>query len=180
MSEEKKADSTKPEEPKAAPAPALKKPSAIGGIFKVIIPALLAAGAAYGGTRYAKAQNAIVVIKEKEEADGHGKKDAHQPPGPTVSLEPFLLSVFDAQKKPHPMKMTIAVEFDAKAAAHEDPKAFMPRIRDSVLTHLRKTSYEDISDPAHYDKLRKELLEQCHEIGAESARKVLITDFVIQ
>lgn len=179
MSEEKKSDSTKPAE-EATPAPPPKKPSAIGGLLKILIPAVLAAGASYAGTRYAKAQNAIVVIKEKEEAEGHGKKEAHQPPGPTISLEPFLLSVFDVQKKPHPMKMTVAVEFDAKAAAHEDPKAFMPRIRDTVLTHLRKMTYEDVSDPAHYDKLRKELLEQCHEVGAESAKKVLITDFVIQ
>ncbi|MBX3228833.1 MAG: flagellar basal body-associated FliL family protein [Labilithrix sp.] len=179
MSEEtKKTEEAKPAD--AAP-PASKKPSAVGGVLKLVIPALLAAGASYGGTRYAKAQNAIVIVKEKEEAEsgGKGKHELH-PPGPTVSLEPFLLSVFDASKKPHPMKMTVAVEFDAKAAAHDDPKAFMPRIRDAVLTHLRKTTYEDISDPAHYDRLRKELLEQCHEVGAESAKKILITDFVIQ
>jgi len=177
MSEEKKTEEKPAEETKAA---APKKPSPLGGILKIIIPALLAAGASYGGTRYAKAQNTIVIMKEKEDAEGHGKSEAHSAPGPTVSLEPFLLSVFDAQKKPHPMKMTVAVEFDAKAAAHDDPKAFMPRIRDTVLTHLRKTTYEDVSDPAHYDRLRKELLEKCKEVGAESARKVLITDFVIQ
>lgn len=178
MSEEKKTEEAKPDtKPDTKP----KKPSAVGGILKVMIPALLAAAASYGGTRYAKAQNAIIVVQQKEDAEsGHGKKDAHQPPGPTISLDPFLLSVFDAQKKPHPLKMTVAVEFDAKAAAHDDPKAFMPRIRDAVLTHLRRTTYEDVADPAHYDKLRKELLEQCQEVGAESAKKILITDFVIQ
>jgi flagellar basal body-associated protein FliL len=171
----KKADS-------AGPAAVLKKPSAIGGILRIMIPALLAAGASYGGTRYAKAQNAIIVIHDKEEAEGGGKHHEAHPPGPTLSLEPFLLSVFDTNKKPHPMKLTVAVEFDAKAAGgHDaDPKIFMPRIRDVVLTHLRGMTYEDVADPAHFDKIRKELLEQCKEVGAESATMVLVTDFVIQ
>jgi flagellar basal body-associated protein FliL len=173
----------KPEETKSAddekPAGVPKKGGAVGGILTVLIPALLAAGASYGGTRYAKAQNAIVVVKEKEEAE-HGKKHHEEAPGPTLALEPFLLSVFDAQHKPHPMKLTVAVEFSAKAAAHDDPKAFMPRIRDAVLTYLRTMSYEQVTDPQHFSKIRVELLAHCKEVGAEHAEKVLVTDFVIQ
>ena len=161
----------------AAPAP--KKGGGAGGLFKVLIPALLAAAASYGGTRYAKAQNAIVVVKEKEDAE-HGKKHHEEAPGPTLSLEPFLLSVFDAQHKPHPMKLTVAVEFAAKAAGHEDPKVFMPRIRDAVLTYLRGMTYEEVTDAANFQKIRVELLAHCKEVGAEQAGKVLITDFVIQ
>jgi flagellar basal body-associated protein FliL len=170
----------KPEEAKTEGAPvAPKKPSAVGGILKILVPALLAAGASYGGTRYAKAQNAIVVVKEKEAAEGHGKRH-DEPPGPTLALEPFLLSVFDAQHKPHPMKLTVAVEFDAKAAGHDDPKLFMPRIRDAVLTYLRAMTYEEVTDASHFQKIRVELLAHCKEVGAEHAEKVLITDFVIQ
>lgn len=182
MSEEKKKEEgdAKAEEKPAAP----KGPSAVGGILKILIPAILAAGASYGGTRYAKAQNAIVVIKEKEESE-HKKVDG--PPGPTLSLEPFLLSVMDAQKKPHPMKLTVAVEFSEKAGGGGgehggggDVKVYMPRIRDVVLTFLRSMSYEQITDPSHFDTMRKELLEKCKDVGAEGATKVLVTDFVIQ
>jgi flagellar basal body-associated protein FliL len=183
MSEEKKADEAKKDKADKAddekPAGVPKKSSAAAGMLKVLIPALLAAGASYGGTRYAKAQNAIVVVKEKEEAEGHGKKH-EEAPGPTLTLDPFLLSVFDANKKAHPMKLSVAVEFSAKAGGHDDPKVFQPRIRDSVLTHLRKMTYEEISDPTHFAGIRKELLEECKEVGAEHAEKVLVTDFVIQ
>lgn len=179
--EEAKTEEKKTEEAKPAAAP--KKPSAVGGILKILIPAVLAAGASYGGTRYAKAQNAIVVIKEKEEAE-HGKKRHEEPPGPTLTLEPFLLSVFDAQHKAHPMKMSVAVEFNAKAGGGEhgggDPKTFQPRIRDAVLSYLRGMSYEDVTDREKFSKIRVELLAHCKEAGAEAAEKVLVTDFVIQ
>lgn len=173
--EEKKPEDKKTDDEKPAGVP---KKGGVGGILKVLIPALLAAGASYGGTRYAKAQNAIVVVKEKEEAE-HGKKH-EEAPGPTLTLDPFLLSVFDAQRKAHPMKLSVAVEFNAKAAAHDDPKSFMPRIRDAVLTYLRTMSYEEVSDREHFQKMRVELLAHCKEVGAEHAEKVLITDFVIQ
>lgn len=179
--EEKKPDEKekkKDEDTMAAGVP--KKGGGAGGFFKILIPALLAAGASYGGTRYAKAQNAIVVVKEKEEAE-HGKKRHEEAPGPTLSLEPFLLSVFDAQHKPHPMKLTVAVEFNAKAAGgHDDPKLFMPRIRDAVLSYLRSMTYEQVTDPQHFSKIRVELLAHCKEVGAEQAEKILVTDFVIQ
>lgn len=175
--EEKKPEETKPAADEKAALP--KKGGAATGLLKILVPALLAAGASYGGTRYAKAQNAIVVVKEKDEAE-HGKKRREEAPGPTLSLDPFLLSVFDAQHKPHPMKLTVAVEFSAKAAGHDDPKSFMPRIRDTVLSYLRNMSYEQVTDPAQFSKIRVELLAHCKDVGAENAEKVLITDFVIQ
>ena len=183
--EEKKPEETKAED-KAADAPKKGGGGAVGNILKIVIPAILAAGASYGGTRYAKAQNAIAVIKEKEEAE-HGKKHHEEPPGPTLTLEPFLLSVMDAQHKSHPMKMSVAVEFKAAGGGGgehggggAEPKTFMPRIRDAVLTYLRSMTYEEISEPTHQQKIRVELLAHCKEAGVEQAEKILITDFVIQ
>jgi len=183
--EEKKPEETKTEGAKPADAPKKSGGGALGNILKIVIPAILAAGASYGGTRYAKAQNAIVIVKEKEEAE-HGKKHHEDPPGPTLTLEPFLLSVIDSQHKSHPMKMSVAVEFKAAGGGGEhggggaEPKTFMPRIRDAVLTYLRGMSYEEISEPTHLQKIRVELLAHCKEAGVEQAEKILITDFVIQ
>lgn len=174
--EEKKPDEAKDED---KPAGVPQKGGMVGTIVKILIPAVLAAGASYAGTRYAKAQNAIVVVKEKEEAE-HGKHH-DDAPGPTLTLEPFLASVFDAQRKSHPMKVSLAVEFSAKAAeGHSEPKAYTPRVRDAILTYLRGMTYEEMTDPAHLQKMRVELLAHIKESGAEEAKKVLVTDFVIQ
>ena len=158
----------------AAEPPTPKKPSAALGLLRTLVPALLAAGAAYGGTRAASAHTPAPAPKEA--AAEHVA--VSRPPGPTLALDPFLVTLFDASKRPHPMKMAIAVEFDAQTK--EDLKTFVPRIRDAVLAYLRTLSHEQVTDPAHVEKMRLELVEKCRSAGASTAEKILITDFVVQ
>lgn len=167
---------TKPATPAAEATPAApKKPSAIGGLLKILIPAALAAGAAYGGTRAASAHNTTVIVNQATAPEHH---EEGKPPGPTLPLEPFLVTLFDANHKAHPMKMSIAVEFDAHTK--EDLKNFVPRIRDGVIAYLRTLSHEQVTDPAHAEKMRADLLERCKSAGAGTAERVLVTDFVVQ
>lgn len=163
---------TKPAAP-AAPPPAAPPPktSAIGSVMKFIIPALLAAGASYGGARAASAHSAPAPVE--------AHKAEVQPPGPTVALDPFLVTVPDAKGKGHAMKLSVAVEFE-HTQKEEGLKPFAPRIRDAILSYVRGLTHEDASDGAHMEKLRADLLERCHTAGATGAVRVLITDFVIQ
>jgi flagellar basal body-associated protein FliL len=174
MSEDNPSKSSTATELEAAGVP-VKKPSALGGLLRTLLPALLAAGAAYGGTRIALARGPM--------AGAHGSSEHEppkvdvKPPGLTVSLEPFLVTVFDANRKAHAMKMTLAVEFDAHAK--DEPKTFIPRIRDAILAHLRTLSHEQVTDPTQVEKLRTELVAKCKAVGA-GAEHVLVTDFVVQ
>lgn len=182
--------STEPEKkPEEAAAP--KKPSAIGGILKLVIPAVLAAGAAYGGTRVAAARTPQQVIVQQVVASSHGEGAHRRPPGPTVPLEPFLVAVYDVNRKSHPMKMSIAVEFEGGGKEggggehgggddKDAQKTFVPRIRDGILTHLRTLTYEQVTDPENSEKLREALLERVRKAGAENAERILVTDFVVQ
>lgn len=151
----------------AAPA----RSSFIGALVRAVLPAILAAGAAYGGSRAALAA-------------AHGGQDDREqrvearPPGPTLPLEPFLVTLFDANRRPHPMKLTVAVEFDG--SVKEDMRTYVPRIRDAILVHLRTLPYEQATNPDHVEKLRVELLERCRSAGAQGAERVLVTDFVVQ
>ena len=150
------------------------KPSPIGGLLRILVPALLAAGAAYGGTRAAAARtNAAAAPRASAE---HAA--ASRPPGPTLPLDPFLVTLVDAGKKTHPMKMSIAIEFAAGTV--DDLRPFIPRIRDAVLAYLRTLLYEQVTDPAHVEKVRAELLERGRSVGATTAERVLVTDFVVQ
>jgi flagellar basal body-associated protein FliL len=90
--------------------------------------------------------------------------------------------VSDANKKGHPMKVTIAIEFsEAPKGKEEDGlKALTPRIRDATLGYLRQLTYESAIDPSATNKLREDLLEHLKTSGVPAAEHVLITDLVIQ
>lgn len=155
--------------------PAAPKPSKAGGIVAIVLPALLAGGASFGATKFANKGGGGAAHAAPVETVHRELK----PPGPTVPLEPFLVSLPDANRKAHPMKLTIAVEFDS-VAKEEMIKPFVPRIRDSILAYMRSLSYEDATDGQRSEKLRKELLERCRDSGAHLADRVLITDLVSQ
>ena len=138
----------------------------------MVLPALFAAGAAFGGAKFAGGHHEAAPAASEH-------VEPVKPPGPTLNLEPFLLSVADGNKKVHPMKVTIAIEFDAKEK-EEGLKSLTPRIRDSVLGFLRTVSYEETIDPAGGDKIRGDMLERLRTSGATTAEHVLITDLVIQ
>jgi flagellar basal body-associated protein FliL len=152
-----------------------EKPQARGGgpsLIAMVLPAVFAAAAAFGGAKVAGAHHAPAAASAEH-------AEAPKPPGPTLALEPFLLAVADTNRKAHPMKVTIAIEFDA-LEKEEALKGLTPRIRDAALGYLRTLSYEAAIDPAGGDKLRSELLERVRTSGTPSAEHVLITDLVIQ
>jgi len=171
MSTETPATAAKPDA--AAPA-APSKPSAIGGLMRILIPAILAAAASYGGARGAVAHAAAAPAPaaEHEKAEGHA-------PGPTVTLDPFLVTIHDSSKKAHVMKLSVAVEFK-ELAKEEELKGFAPRIRDAILGYIRGLSFEEAAEGAGMEKMRTELLERCKKAGASGAERVLVTDFVLQ
>lgn len=164
----------KKDAPAAAPAAAPKKGGGLGVVLGIVLPALLSAGGAFGGVKAAGHAPA---------AGGHAPEPAlrHEPrpPGPTIALDPFLVSVPDANKKSHPLKLTVAIEFES-TVKEDGLKSFMPRIRDAILSHMRQLTYEQAIDQEHAHKLREELLERVHKSGAVAAERVLITDLVSQ
>jgi flagellar basal body-associated protein FliL len=148
-----------------------KKGGSLGAIG-LVLPALLAGAASFGGVKFSTAHAAVAGIAP-------APQHTMSAPGPTLAAEPFLIVVQDANKKPHAMKVTLAIEFDEKAK-EESLKSFTPRIRDAALSYLRVLSYDDAVESGKNDKLRNDLLERFRAIGAASAERVLITDFVIQ
>jgi flagellar basal body-associated protein FliL len=163
------------EDKKKTPEPPSPKKSSPGAL-SLLLPALVAGLAAFGGSRLSAARA----------ASGGGAAAEHTttlapvpPPGPTVALEPFLVLTQDASKKSHAMKVTIAVEFN-ESTKEEALKSFTPRIRDATLGYLRLVSYEDALDNTKTEKFKADLLERYRTVGAITADRVLITDLVVQ
>lgn len=151
-------------------------PAAGGGggpnVLGMILPAVLAAAAAFGGAKLAGGLHTVAPVAEAKAAE------AVKPPGPTLALDPFVVTIPDANKKVHPMKVTLAVEFEAKAK-EEELKGLIPRIRDAALSYLRTLGYDEVIDPAVSDKMRAEILERLKTAGT-GAERILITDLVVQ
>ena len=148
-----------------------KKQGGPSPVLTIILPTILAGAGAFGGVKAAGTHH------EKPAQVEHEVEIS--PPGPTVTLDAFLVTLDDAEHKTHPMKIVLAVEFGSKAK-EEAVKALVPRIRDAVLSFLRTLTFEEASDAAHMDKARKEILEKIREAGGTAAERLLITDLVIQ
>jgi len=161
MSEEQKKASVKPE----------KKGGGAAVMVGLIAPALLAAGAAFGGVKLAGGAHA----KPAHEAE----PAAVQAPGPTVALDPFVAAIADEAQRPHAMKVTLAIELK-HGGKEEEFKAFVPRARDATLSYLRDLRYEDVVDNSKTDEMRRDILVRLRAVGASSAEQVLITDLVVQ
>ncbi len=154
-------------DPKAAP-PEGRSWNVVG----LVATAVFAAAAAFGGAKAAGARGS-------QESHSEHAAPTIEPPGYTLALEPFLVMATDATHRVHPMRVVLAIEFDAHAK-EETVTPFVPRIRDSALAHLRAVTFEAASDPAQMERLRTELLERFRGTGASGARRVLVTDLVIQ
>jgi flagellar basal body-associated protein FliL len=154
-----------------------KGSGALPRILGTVLPAVFAAAAAFGGAKVAGAHHGSAPMSAEPTAEATAK-----PPGPTLALDPFLVTIPDTNKKNHPMKVTIAIEFTegAKDAKEEMLKGLTPRIRDTSLGYFRTLAYEQVVDPTANDKMRTELLERLKTSGMASAERVLITDLVVQ
>jgi flagellar basal body-associated protein FliL len=165
------------EEPKSPDAPAKKSSP---GMLMLILPAVLAGAAAFGAVKFGTAHAAAPAPQVEP------RVHSLPPPGPTLALEPFVVVTLDASKRTHPMKVTLAVEFEgnpkeSKEESKDDSlKGYTPRIRDAALSYLRLMSYEDAIDSNHSEKLRSDLLEKFRAAGAVTAERVLVTDLVVQ
>lgn len=157
---------------KAAPA----KKGAAGTVIGVALTALVATGGAFAGARLGTRSAAAHTT---EEAPAAPTVVAVRPPGATVALDAFLVTVSDAAGKQRAIKVTIALEL--RHGEKEDAlKPFVPRIRDATLGYLRALAYEDAADSGHVERMRADMLERFAKLGAFSVEQVLITDFVTQ
>lgn len=168
-------------DPKKAEAPAEAEKKKGGGAamaLGIVLPAVLAGAASFAGAK-------IAVAKASHgAAGGHGADHAApapppEPPGPTLTLEPFLMVTLDTQRRVHPMRVALAVEFSA-TTAQEATAAFTPRIRDAALVYLRALTYENATNTQRMESMRTDLLRSFREAGATTAQRVLVTDLVVQ
>jgi flagellar basal body-associated protein FliL len=153
-----------------------KAAAAAGGpsfVTSILVPALVAAAASFGGAFMAKAnQPDPAEIKKQQEADA-------KVPGPTVHLKAFVFNAFDKEGEPHAVKLTLAIELSNKANVEVFDR-YKPRLRDAALEYLRNITFEEVKDQRKALRFTQDLRAKFHTAGAKDVTRVLMQDLIAQ
>ena len=109
--------------------------------------------------------------------DGH-KKEAVQE-NVIISLEPFIVNLYDPQKLRY-LKMSLQLEL-AKTPEAEYAKTRIPQIKDAVIMLLTSKSAEALQSPEGKLIFKDEVTLAAGQIVGENiVKNVYITDFMMQ
>lgn len=190
----------KKEEKKEETAPAAGKSGAKGKLLAVVGLLLVVgvssvAGAALSpiiGPRVAGAPAPPKPVKvhappkeEGEPAEEEGEEEAEPEKGKKesmglVTLEAAVVDLRDAANETHHLKIAIAIEVRSEVP-EEEAKVFVMRAKDAEITYLRTLTYEDVTDHAKFEVIRKELSHRVLKaFGKKHGKKMLITEYVVQ
>ncbi len=143
-------------------------PKLIGGS-----PPAEAAPGANAGAHGASAAHAGAASEAK-------KPSAHPEKVVSFKFDPIIVDVMDNQGEAHHLKVGFAAEL-AEGASEADFKLVQPRGREAAITFLRSLTYEEITNPRKYSKLKKDLSSKVTKaVGEERVSRLLVIDFVAQ
>jgi flagellar basal body-associated protein FliL len=100
--------------------------------------------------------------------------------GEIVELAPIIVDIHANDNSLRHMKVQLVVEMQ-KGKTGEEFKKLVPFAREASISYLRTQDFDKLSDPKSFDTVRGEIEAAVIEaVGKKHARRVLITDFVVQ
>lgn len=170
-----------------------------GAAGAVFAPRLLAKGAhaekpAAEGEEGAEAAEGSGEEEHGKAKEGEEAAEAPAPipaPGPSgkrragvvgeiVELSPIIVDIHANDNSLRHMKVQLVVEMQ-KGKTGEEFKKLVPFAREASISYLRTQDFDRLSDPKSFDTVRSEIEAAVIEaVGKNHARRVLITDFVVQ
>jgi flagellar basal body-associated protein FliL len=137
------------------------------------------------------------AAEEHGEGEAPAEEEAHEPePAPAATggslkqragavgslteLAPMVIDARAADGTIRHVKVVLVVE-TPKTTPAEEFKNVMPFAREAAIAYLRTREFEQLADPKNFELLRKQLANEIIDaVGKKHARRVLITDFVVQ
>lgn len=117
---------------------------------------------------------------EAEEEEEAPKKKRAASVGEIAELAPVISDIRATDGSLRHIKVQVAVELP-KGEKADEFKHFVPYAREATIAYLRAQEFDRLSDPKSFDAVRKEIeKEVIGAVGKSHARRVLITDFVVQ
>lgn len=100
--------------------------------------------------------------------------------GEIVELAPIIVDIHASDNSLRHMKVQLVVEMQTGKTG-EEFKKLVPFAREASISYLRTQDFDRLSDPKTFDIVRGEIEAAVIEaVGKKHARRVLITDFVVQ
>jgi flagellar basal body-associated protein FliL len=126
----------------------------------------------HGETAEAESSNEVAAAEPSE-------VESDAPTNP-MAFQPIIVDVRDKQNQAHHMKVGFTAEL-AEGITKEEFERMTPRGREAAIGYLRSKYYEELTDPAQFTTITKELYERIAKaMGEKHVKRVVITDFVAQ
>lgn len=100
--------------------------------------------------------------------------------GALTELNPMVIDARSADGTVRHIKVILVVEHPKDFKADEF-KNYVPFAREAAISYLRTREFEQLADPKNFELVRKQLASEIIDaVGRKHAKRVLITDFVVQ
>lgn len=112
------------------------------------------------------------------------KANARKPGQPekvvSFKFDPIIVDVLSKFGESHHLKVGLAAEL-AEGTAEAELRLVQPRGREAAITYLRSLTYEEVTSPKKYGRIKKDLIRKVTvAVGEERVSRVLVIDFVAQ
>jgi flagellar basal body-associated protein FliL len=154
-------------------------------LLGVLVTSVLIVGAGVAGTVLGpRLLSSQAETEETESAPSHSEKESSEgeEEGPVnpMAMPAIIVDVHDKQNQPHHMKVGLTIEL-AGGVTKEEFERYTPRGREAAITYLRSKTFDELTEPAQFPVVTKELYERIAKaMGEKHVKRVVITDFVAQ
>jgi len=165
------------------------KKSKLGMIVVIVVGVVLliggsVAGAVLGPKLFAapaSEQEGDGANQPKEHADK--KKKAEPIAAENIvseSLPAIIVDLRDEDGRVRHLKVGLSAELP-ESVTPEEFRKFIPRARESAVTYLRSLTFEEISDPKEFVRIKTTLSKLVTEaLGSDRVHRILLIEFVAQ
>ena len=162
--------------------PAEAKEGSGGSSNKGLVVVVLVAAVVLGGG--AAAAGAVVAMRMGAPAAAAPAEEKEHKPHAVVELSPIVVDIRSTDGATHHLKVALSAEVPAGGegeGAKEEMAMVMPRGREAAIAYLRSLTYEEVTSPGAFEKIKGELSKRIIEaLGEKHVVGVLVTDFVTQ
>lgn len=170
------------EEPTTETAQNTPKPRRrlLGTIAMVVLVAVAAIGGTLFGPRLLGSRGQPASSGNPAASTDSAAEEAPEEEVTPMAFAPIVVDVRDAEGNAHHLKIGLTVE-TPKECKKEDFERFSPRGREAAIIFLRSWKFDDLTDPAQFEKIVEQLQARLIKAMGEShVKRVIVTDYVAQ
>jgi flagellar basal body-associated protein FliL len=171
------------EQNSAAAAPKKSKLGlVIGAVFALVT---LVGGSVAGAVLGPKLMGTAPPVEGAADGEPRAEGAAPKPALAPVKVVPvefpsLVVDLRDEEGRVRHLKVGLIAELPETVTVDEF-KLVMPRGREASLSYFRSLTFEEVSDPKQYEKIKAELSKRVTEaVGADRVHRILLVDFVSQ